>query len=146
MPLYSVGILATGIGTTARPMVSIFSAAAVGPVIREVAVYNTTTTAVDVALRRITVAGTPGTAETEMEWDLNRAAAACTVTNVHTADATLATGFIRRALLGAAAGAGVVWTFGGSGLIVPEGTANGAGVVLAAGTGQICTVEIVWEE
>lgn len=146
MPMYSCGILATGIGTTSRPMVSIYSAAAVGPTIREVAVFNTSTTAVDIALRRLTAQGTPGTAETEIEWDQNKAAAAATVFNVHTADATLATGFVRRATLGAAAGAGVVWTFGAGGLVVPEGTANGVGVVLAAGTGQICTVELVWEE
>lgn len=146
MPRYSAGILATGIGSTTLPMVSIYSSAAVGPTIREVAVYNTTTTTVDVALRRLTTTGTQGTAETELEWDQNKAAAAATVFNVHTVAPTFATGFVRRAPLGAAVGSGVIWTFGDSGLIVPEGTGNGVGVVLAAGTGQICTVEIVWDE
>lgn len=146
MPRYSAGILATGIGTTARPMVSIFSAAAVGPTIREVAVYNTTAVAVDVALRRMTAQGTPGTGETEMEWNYNKAVAAATVFNTHSADATFVTGFVRRAPIAGAIGAGVVWTFGDDGLCIPEGTGNGVGVVLAAGTGQICTVELVWDE
>lgn len=145
MPQYSCGILATGIGSATLPMVSIYSAAAEGFTIREVAVTNTSTAAVDIALRRHTAQGTPGAAETEMEWDLNKSASGPTVVNVHTVAPTFVTGYVRRQMLGAAAGAGVVWTFGSSGLIVPEGTGNGVGVGLAAGTGQICIVEFVWE-
>jgi hypothetical protein len=48
--------------------------------------------------------------------------------------------------LGAAIGAGVIWTFGDQGIRIPTGTANGVGVVVENGTGQACQVYMVWDE
>ena len=146
MPRHSAAILTTGAGTTARPMASIYAAAAAGCAIRYIAVWNTTGTAVDVGVRRLTASTNQGGAETEMAWDENRVVPQCTTHNLHSGDATLATGFVKRAMIGAAIGSGVIWVFGDSGLVIPEGTANGVGVIMGSGTGQICIIEFEWDE
>lgn len=146
MPRHSAAILPTGAGTTARPMATIYAAAAAGAAIRYIAVWNTTATEVDLGVRRLTASTGQGAAETEMAWDENKVAPQCTTHNLHSADGTLATGFVRRAMIGASKGSGVIWVFGESGLVIPEGTGNGVGVVLAAGTGQICIIELEWDE
>ncbi len=146
MPRHSAAILATGAGTTARPMASLYAAAASGAALRYCAVWNTTATEVDLGLRRLTAATNQGAGETELGWNETMTAPQCTTHNLHSGDATLATGFLRRTMLGAAKGSGVIWVFGDSGIVVPEGTANGLGVVLAAGTGQICIIEFEWDE
>jgi hypothetical protein len=48
--------------------------------------------------------------------------------------------------LGAAIGAGVIWTFGDAGIRIPVGAANGVGVVVENGTGQACQIYAVWDE
>ena len=48
--------------------------------------------------------------------------------------------------LGAAVGSGWVWTFGDEGLQIPEGTANGIGIYIPTGTGQILDYYIFWDE
>ena len=48
--------------------------------------------------------------------------------------------------IGAAIGAGYYYTYGQTGLVVAPGTANGVGLMLASGTGQILAYKIVWEE
>ena len=53
---------------------------------------------------------------------------------------------LRQGTLGAAAGAGVIWTFGNGGIVVPSGTANGIGIIVPTGTGQICDIEFTWDE
>lgn len=147
MSLHSFGALATGAGSTTLPMISLYGIANVGAIIREIAVYNTTTTAVDISVRRFTTAGTPGAGIDETDWDLNFQTAQCTAFHAHSSTPpTVTAGFIRRIMLPGVVGAGVTWTFGGPGLMVVEGTANGVGVLPGAGTGQLCIVEMVWEE
>ena len=56
-----------------------------------------------------------------------------------------------RAVLGAAVGSGVIWTFGDDGILIGEPDAveavtNGIGVILETGTGQICQVYMSWDE
>src|SRR6266508_2525260 len=43
-------------------------------------------------------------------------------------------------------GAGVIFTFGGKGLRVPAGTANGVGLYVPNGTGQIWDFYYAWDE
>jgi len=40
----------------------------------------------------------------------------------------------------------MVWTFGDTGLEIDAGTANGVGVVVATGTGQVIDFYVVWDE
>jgi len=59
---------------------------------------------------------------------------------------TITGGFYATATLGAAAGAGIIWTFGERGILIPKGTGNGVGIVVATGTGQILDWYIIWDE
>jgi hypothetical protein len=145
MARYSAGVL-TGAGSTTLPIVSLYSAAAVGAKIREIGVFNTTATAVALKLVRLTTAGTQGAGLVEAKHDADSAAASATAVTTHTVAPTLGDDLGYRASLGAAVGAGVIWTFGDSGLRVPVGTANGIGVIVENGTGQACQAYVVWDE
>lgn len=146
MPRFSAGVK-TGAGSTTLPLVSVYAAAAVGGSLREVGLFNTTATAVDVKLVRLTTAGTQGTALVEAEHDPNGAAASCTAVSTHSSTPpTLGDDLGYRASIGAAIGAGVIWTFGDNGIRIPVGTANGVGVLIENGTGQVLQAYIVWDE
>jgi hypothetical protein len=110
----------------------------------ECGVFNTTASAVAVALSKATAAGTTTGTVTEVSEDPEVTPVAV-VTTGHSADATV-TGPYVQASLGAAIGAGVIWTFGGKGLRVPAGTANGFVLTLPTGTGQIFDFYFVWDE
>lgn len=145
MARYSAGVLTTA-GSTTLPIVSLYSAAAVSPKVREVGVFNTATTAVALKLVRLTTAGTQGTGLTEGKHDPDSAAASCTAFTTHSGAPTLGDDLGYRTVLGAAAGSGVIWTFGDTGLIVPVGTGNGVGVIVENGTGQACQAYVTWDE
>jgi len=146
MPRYSAGVK-TGAGSTTLPLISLYSSASVGPKIREIGAFNTTTTAVDIKLTRITTTGTQGAGLTEAKHDPDSPAASCTAFTTHTSTGpTLGDDLGYRASLGAAIGSGIIWTFGDNGLRIPVGTANGLGVIIENGTGQALQAYIVWDE
>lgn len=141
---HSVAGRATVVGTNLRAIASVFAAAAVGFKLREVGVFNTTTTAVAVALARFTAATNVGAGLTEADYD---AANPTQVTGFagHTGDGTVGQVF-RQASLGAAIGSGIIWVFGDNGLVIPVGTANGIGIIIPTGTGQILDYYYDWDE
>ncbi len=125
---------------------SVYGIASKGGRLREVGVFNTTTTACAVGLARASAAGTQGAALTEIALDSAvDGVIQLTAFNTHTADATVG-GTIRQASLGAAIGAGVIWTFGDAGLIIPQGTANGIVIICPTGTGQHLDFYLEWSE
>lgn len=141
----------TGAGSTTLPIASLFAPAANNPLIFEIGVFNTTATALSVALRRATALGTAGAGQAEVFIDDEGAAssgatATATLVDTHTVAPTLITGAVRAASLGAAIGSGVIWTFGERGLRIPSGTGNGICIVPLTGTGQICDVYFEWGE
>lgn len=145
MARYSIAGRATVAGTAVRAQASLFASASVGGKIREVGVFNTTATATAIGLIRFTNATNVGAGLTEAEYDENAVAPSCTGFAGHTGDG--GTGqVIRQASLGAAIGSGVIWTFGDTGLIIQPGTANGIGIHVPTGTGQICDYYIDWDE
>lgn len=144
MPRHSVTARTSALPTLVRGP-SLYAAAAAGASIREVGVFNTTTTEVSVGLRRWTATGTQGAGLTEAAWNLNKIGPQCTAFNTHTADAT-GSDEVVRAMLGAAIGSAMVWTFGDDGLCIPEGTANGVGIYLPTGTGQHLDFYFIWDE
>lgn len=147
MARYSCGMTTTIAGSATLPCFSIYSVAGSSPVIREFGFFNTTTTATGTyALRRLTTTGTQGAGQTEVKWDPTSPTAAATVFAGHTVGPTLTDNFGFQASLPGVIGAGVIWTFSGSGLMMPVGTANGIGLLCTAGTGQILNVYIVWDE
>jgi hypothetical protein len=108
-------------------------------VLREVGIFNTTTTAFAVGLQRITATGTAGAAATETCLEDDSYTPAATVTGVNSTDATAAGGPVRYGSLGAAIGSGVIWTFGDQGLWIPAGTANGIQIMIPTGTAPSAT-------
>lgn len=145
MANYSFGMRGTVVGTTLRAMMSLFAVAGSGAAIREIGIFNTTTTALAIALARFTNATGVGAGQTEGEYDENAPPPLSTIFAGHTADGGVGQ-ILRQASLGAAVGSGVIWTFGGRGLVIAPGTANGLGIIVPTGTGQLCDLYIDWDE
>ena len=146
MSRHSRGVL-TGVGSAILPLISIYAGANGGGTIREIGLFNNTSVAVDVVLRRLTTAGTKPAALTEQKQQPNAGPALCTVHSTHTVGPTLPAGDLGyRASLGAAIGAAVIWTFGDDGLVLTVGVVNGIGVLIENGSGQPIQGYIVWDE
>ena len=146
MPRHSVAGRATIAGTNLLPLVSLYGAATVSLRVKEIGLYNTTDTALAVALARLSTAGTPGTGLTEAGIDDISHTAIGTGFAGHTVGPTITAGELRRADIGAAVGAGSIWVFGGYGLVIPDVANAGIGVIVPNGTGQILDYYIEWEE
>lgn len=144
MPRHSVTGVTDALITSLRGP-SLYSAAAAGASLRQVEVWNTTATDFTVGLIRWSATGTQGTALTEAAWDQNRNGPQCTAFNTHTANATAGDVFCS-APIGAAIGSGIIWVFGDSGIVIPEGTANGVGLYLPTGAAQHLRFTFTWDE
>jgi len=132
-------------GTTLRAIASVFATAACRPRIMEIGVFNTTTSAVAISVVRFTNATGVGAGLTEVVLDDFLHTPIATGFAGHTADGAVGSP-VRQASLGAAIGSGVIFTFGGVGLLIDDGTANGMGVICPTGTGQILDYYYEWEE
>lgn len=147
MARFSGGAKSAGAGSTTLPLMSLYAAAATPAKLREIGIFNTTTTALDLVLRRLTTAGTQGAAVTEGQYDPATPVSQCQVFNTHTVGPTIPAGDLGyRCSLGGAIGSAMIWTFGDTGLIIPAGTANGIGILVENGTGQLCQIYFVWDE
>lgn len=136
----------TDAGSTTLPLISLYAGATGSPKIREIGVFNTTATAVELYLVRLTTAGTQGANLVESKQNADDPAATATAVGTHTVAPTLGDDLGYRAVLGAAIGSGMVWTFGDQGLVIPPGTTNGIGVLVENGNGQVLQAYIVWDE
>ena len=147
MARFSAGARATGAGTTTLPTQALYATANGRPILREVAVFNTTTNACIYELVTLNTAGTPGAGLTEGKW-ADQSGAPDSVafqafsSTAPTIDQRLGILFP----LAAFVGAGVIRTFPGDGIRVPVGTANGIGLIVHTGTGQICDIDWSWDE
>lgn len=131
----------TGAGSATLPATSIYSLGTGDLWLVEVGITTTTTTAFQVSLARLTAAGTQGAAAgawTYEEGATNLTAKVAAV-QAHTAGTPLGAE-VRRASIGASVGSGVIFTFGGRGLLIPSGTANGLGLITINGTFQASDV------
>ena len=147
MARFSSGARSSGAGSTTLPIGSLYGGATGGGTIREIGVFNTTATAVALNLTRLTNTGTQGTGLTEAKHTLVSGPALCTAFNTHSVDPTTsAIDLGYRTVLGAAIGAGIVWTFGDAGLVIPADTTEGVGIIVSTGTGQVCDFYFVWDE
>lgn len=150
MARFSAGARTTA-GTSLRPMMSLYSAAGSTGVLREVGCFNTTATALEIFLTRVSTTGTQGAGLTEALYNVKGPPALCTAFTTHTGDVTLTDDLGYRAVLGAAIGSGVIWTFGDAGIAIGiadavELVTNGIAIILETGTGQICQTYFVWDE
>jgi hypothetical protein len=124
----------------------LYATAAVRPRVVEIGCFNTSATAVSIAIRRLTTTGTQGATVTAINQDDETQTAIAVPKDTHTVGPTVTAGSLRVATLGGAVGSGVIWTFQEPGLIVPAATTNGICLVPFTGTGQICDVSFTWVE
>jgi hypothetical protein len=134
---------ATGPGTATLPLASLYSLGTGAIWLVEVGITNVSLTAFECSLKRVTSTGTQGAAQTVVyeENDTNFTAKA-DPRDTHTVAPTLVAGEIRRATIGASAGSGIIWTFGGRGLFLPSATTNGFVLIPINGTGQ--SADVYW--
>ena len=147
MARYSMGGIASAAATATLPAFTLAAAAGSGFRLREVGIFNTTATSFYVSLRRFSTAGTRGAAVSSVPQDPNAPAAAATGADANTSTApTLVGGTHRIALLPAAIGGGVIWTFGDTGLAALAGTGLMYGILCPSGTGQVFTYYFDFDE
>lgn len=147
MARYSIGGISSAAATSTLPAFTLAAASGSGGRLREVGIFNTTTTAFYASLRKFSTAGTRGSAVNSIAESVLSPAAACTGADANTSTPpTLVNGTIRIATLPAAIGGGVIWTFGDSGLELAAGTGNMFGILCPSGTGQVFTYYFSWDE
>jgi hypothetical protein len=148
MARYTAAWRSAGAGSSTLPMASLYAQATGALWLAEVGVTNTTVTAFAISLKRFSTLGTvgavvPGVGYEENDVNVTTKGIAA---DTHTGTApTGVAGEIRRASIGASIGSGIIWTFGGRGLFIPSGTANGVGLIPITGTGQISDVYFSWD-
>src|SRR5690349_1868011 len=125
----AVAYRATGAGTTTLPSTSIYSLGTGDLWLVEVGVTNTTVTAYELSLVRLTSAGTQGASAGTVTYEegASNLTAKWAAVQAHTVAPTLGPE-VRRTSVGASIGSGIIFTFGGRGLLIPSGTANGLGL------------------
>lgn len=142
---YAAGGLTTA-GSTTLPICALIGGTTVRPRIREIGVFNTTATAVALKLCRLSTAGTPGSTLTSAALRPEDPASIALLKNTYSSTGPTIVDLGYRAVLGAAIGSGVVWTFSEEGLVVPATANAGIGIVVENGTGQACQIYFAWDE
>ncbi len=143
MARYSAYIL-TGAGSSTLPIISLYGVAAGGGRIRQISVFSSTAVAVALKVVRLTSIGTTGAAITIAKHDPGSRDAVCLPFTTHTV--LPAFGAVADILFpGAVIAAGGVSTFGDSGLVIPNVTTEGIGLLPVSG-GAACHCLIMWDE
>lgn len=139
--------LTTSAGSTTLPVCALVGGTGGRIRITEIGVFNTTSTAVNLVLCRLSTAGTPGTAATSRLTDAADAATAVgTLRNTYTSTAPTTTDLGIGFPLAAAVGTGVVLTFPDDTLTIPATANAGIGLLVESGTGQAVRVWFRWNE
>ncbi len=145
MPSFAAGAK-TGAGNTTWPSISVFSSALVDVQVMECGVFNTSSTAFDVRVARISSGpGTVGAGLVEAALDNPLAVAAGAAFTTHTGGTPTMTDAGYRASIGP--NSGVIFTFSPAIEVqAAVGTANGLCVVTENGTGQAAQAYFKWIE
>src|SRR5213080_3958422 len=131
--------LTTTAGSTTLPICALVGGTGGRIRITEIGVFNTTATAVNLVLCRLSTAGTPGTAATSRLTDAADAAAAVgSLKNTYTGTAPTTTELGVGFPLAAAIGSGLVMTFPDDTLTIAATASAGIGLLVESGTGQAC--------
>lgn len=134
----------TNAPTSTLPGGSLYAIANAPLRVYEIGVFNTTAVACSLQIVRLASAGTQGAAITEAPFDTEHTQLA-TAFNSHTSTGPTLGAVIRAFPLGAAIGAGAVFTFDAEPIRIPQGTGNGIGII-AVGTGQVVDLYFDWDE
>lgn len=144
------GFIAGGLttaGSTTLPVVALVGSASVLCRVREIGVFNTTSTAVALKLCRLTTAGTPGSTLTASSLNpADPATAVGALKNTYSSTAPTTSDLGYRCVLGAAVGSGFVWTFEDWDLCTLVAANAGIGILVENGTGQALQVYAKWRE
>jgi hypothetical protein len=139
--------LTTSAGSTTLPLCALVGSASARIRILEIHIFNTTSTACNVVLCRLTTAGTPGTAATSRLTDsADGATLVGTLRNTYTSTAPTTTELGYGWPIPAAVGAGLMVTFPDDTLTIPATAAAGIGLLVESGTGQALRVTFRWAE
>jgi hypothetical protein len=145
MSSHSAGGLTAGAGSTTLPLISVYAQAALTGVLREVGFFNTTAVAVALKLVRLTSAATQGSGLVEAVHDPDGPASGLLAFQTHSSTGpTLGDDLGYRCTLAGTIGAGIIWTFE-PGIRIPIGTANGVGLIVENGTGQVLQAYFKWD-
>lgn len=139
--------LTTTAGSTTLPLAALVGGTGARIRITEIGIFNTTSTAVNLVLCRLSTAGTPGTAATSRLTDAADAATAVgTLRNTYTSTAPTTTELGIGFPLGAAVGSGLVMTYPDDVLTIDKVANAGIGILLESGTVQVVRVWFRWNE
>lgn len=144
MARFAAGGLTTA-GSTTLPVIALTGGTTVLARIREIGVFNTTSTSVALKLCRLSTAGTPGATLTAAALNSDPATAVAVMKNTYTVAPTI-TDLGYRCVLGAAVGSGFIWTFDDFELTTLAVANAGVGVVVENGTGQALQAYMKWFE
>lgn len=139
--------LTTSAGSTTLPVCALVGNTTARIRIMEIGVFNTTATACNLVLCRLTTAGTPGTAATSRNTDGSDTQTAIGVLrNTYTSTAPTTTELGIGFPLGAAIGSGIILTFAEDDLVIPAVASAAIGFLVESGTGQAVRTWWRWKE
>jgi hypothetical protein len=136
----------TSAGSTTLPIFGLLGGTTVVARIREIGVFNTTTTAVALKLCRITTAGTPGATLTSQATGIDPNASVALLKNTWSSTAPTTVDLGYRCVLGAAIGSGFVWTFDDWDMTTLLAANSAIGALVENGTGQALQCYVKWYE
>lgn len=145
MARYAAGGLTTA-GSTTLPVFALLGGTTVVARVREIGVFNTTSTAVALKIVRVTTAGTPGSTLTSQPTGIDPNASVALLKNTYSSTAPTTVDLGYRCVLGAAVGSGFVWTFDDWDLTTLLVANSAVGCLVENGTGQALQAYVKWFE
>lgn len=145
MARFSAGGL-TSAGSTTLPVFGLLGTTGVVARIREIGVFNTSSSAVALKLCRITTAGTPGATLASQSGNPDPSSSVALLKNTWSSTAPTTVDLGYRCILGAAVGSGFVWTFDDFDLTTLAVANSAVGALVENGIGQALQVYVKWAE
>ncbi len=149
MARFGAGVKATASAGVLIPMFSVFPGGVSGGALREIGVFTTVGTTFDVKLARITAGpGTLGAGLAEACLTQPGLVGACQSFTTSTGGTPTFVDLGYRCTIGPNPGAGIIWTFGDVGLVMPPtvGTLNGICVLPENAATQAAQIYAIWDE
>lgn len=143
MARYTAGVRTTA--TAIGPMFDIRTAATDRIFVLEIGIFSTAATAITAGVIRPLTTGTTSTTTAGQAEDPANPAGTGLIGTAWSVTPTIAATpiYLRRFVTPAAIGNGIIWTFGGVGLVVP---ASSSLLVWNIAIGPVCDIYVAWDE